>query len=58
VEGVAKFGFDAAQAAEARFVVNAGIDAEAFLGIGWAVPSVIPGGFVEHDLRSGENGVL
>jgi hypothetical protein len=45
VEGIAKCGFDAAQAAqaaEARFVVSESIDAEV----------------VEHDLVNGENAVL
>ena len=61
-----KAGFDAAQAAEAPFVVDHAVDEEAFVGIGRAVEFVIfggefsevVGGFGEHDLLFGVNAVL
>jgi hypothetical protein len=61
-----ELGFDAAQAAEAPFVVYKRIDEETLAGIGGAVMFVIFGceigeifgGFVEHDLGSGEDAVL
>ena len=55
-------GFDTAHAAEAPFVCNERIDEETLVGIGWAMVFVvfggevgeIAGGFVEHDLVSGD----
>ena len=64
--GVPEFGFDAAQTAEAPFVIDDGIDEEAFVGVGRAVEFVvfggeqgeIFGGFGEHDLLFGVDAVL
>ena len=61
-----KLGFDAAQAAEAPFVVNERVDEETLFRVGRAVMFVVFGGelgeifgfFVEHDLRGGEDAVL
>ena len=61
-----ELGFDAAQAAEAPFVVNQRVDKEALIGVGGVVMFVVFGGelgeifgfFVEHDLGGGEDAVL
>ena len=61
-----QIGFDAAQAAEAPFVVDEGIDEETLVGIGRAIEFVvfgsefgeILGGFGEHDLLFGVDAVL
>jgi hypothetical protein len=61
-----EFGFHAAEAAEAPFIVYKGVDEEALGGIGRAVLFVkfngkfgeIFGGFVEHDLALGVDAVL
>src|SRR6202041_3035246 len=64
--GAPEFGFDAAQAAEAPFVVDHGIDEETLIGVGGAVEFVVFGGefgevfggFAEHDLMLGMDAVL
>jgi len=66
VGGPPKIGFDAAQAAEAPFVVDEGIDEESFVDVGWAVEFVVFSGefgeifgrFAEHDLLFGIDAVL
>jgi len=66
VGGQPEVGFDTAQAAETPFVVNHGIDQEAFVGVGRAVEFVVFGGekseivsgFGEHDLLLGVDAVL
>jgi hypothetical protein len=63
VDVVPELGFDAAQAADAPFVRDQGVDEELFVGGGGVVLPVIPvgesseifGGFVEDDLVFGVN---
>jgi hypothetical protein len=64
--GLPEIGFDGAEAAEAPFVVDKGVDEETLSGVGRAVLFVefggelgeILGGFVEHDLGFGVDTVL